>query len=304
MFVFNKEIKITGRLIKTVQLKEEWDEDIENPEEFIRELKRNRIKGDIFTFCQRLPKSKPEFNYHIEWDSIAAVPIGSYENWIKNQIATNSRNKIKLAVKKDILIKPCEFDDEMVKRILDIYHDTPVMQGAPNLQYNTDFETAKKLNSTFLDRANFFAAFYKNECIGYIKLVYTFKYMRTMGILSKAAYQKLGVMNLLMAKAVEYCSEKQIPYLMYARYNYGKRGSETLKDFKRHMGFESIILPRYYIPLNTWGKIIIKLKLFNDPKEFLPERLIRFLLKLRKSWYEFKYRDLLETSDIKTEKSS
>ena len=39
MIVDDKEIKITGRLIKTAELKEEWDEDIEDPEAFIKILK-------------------------------------------------------------------------------------------------------------------------------------------------------------------------------------------------------------------------------------------------------------------------
>ena len=143
MIVADKEITITGRLIKTAELKEEWDEDLEDPETFIKILKNSEVKADIFTFMQRLPESKPKYKYHMEWDSIAAIPITSYENWLKKQIVQNSRKKIGLAQRKGVIIKLIDFNHELVKGILDIYHETPIMQGKPNRQYHTDFETAK-----------------------------------------------------------------------------------------------------------------------------------------------------------------
>ncbi|MEN6321053.1 MAG: hypothetical protein ABFD82_20155 [Syntrophaceae bacterium] len=289
IIVDDKEIKITGRLIKTAELKEEWDEDIEDPETFIKILKSSGVKADIFTFIQRLPESKPRYKYRMEWDSVAAIPITSYENWLKKQVVQNSRKKIGLAQRKGVTIKLIDFNDELVKGILDIYHETPIMQGKPNRQYHTNFETAKKLNSTFLDRAQFIAAFYNDELIAYIKLVTAGKFMRTMGILAKVAHRDKGPMNLLIAKAVEICVEKKMPYLIYAKFNYGKRGSETLKDFKRNLGFESIILPRYYIPLNAWGKIILILGLHREIVEYFPRKIIKIAIQLRSYWYSKKF---------------
>jgi len=289
MIVDNKEIVIIGKFIKTVQLKEEWDEDISNPEAFINRLKRDGVKADIFTFMQRLPESKPKYNYHMEWDSIAAIPITSYDNWIKKQVVQNSRKKIGYAKRKGVEIKLCDFNDELIEGILDIYHETPIVQGKINRQYHTEFGQAKKANATFLDRAQFIGAFFNNELIAYIKLVSTGRFMRTMGILAKVAHRDKGSMNLLVAKAVEICVEKEIPYLTYAKFNYGKRGGKTLKDFKKNLGFESIILPRYYIPLSTWGALILKLKLHHDVIDILPEKLIRILLQLRNEWYARKY---------------
>lgn len=295
IIVDNKELKITGNLVKTAELKEDWDEDIDDPEGFIKYLRSSGVKADIFTFMQRLPESRPKFKYYMEWDSIAAIPIISYEHWLKKQIVQNSRKKIGLAQRKGVNIKRIAFDDEFVKGILDIYHETPILQGKPNRQYNTDFETAKKLNATFLDRAQFIGAFYKDELIAYIKLVSAEKFMRTMGILAKVAHRDIGPMNLLIAKAVENCVEKKMPYLVYAKFNYGKSGSETLKDFKRNLGFESIILPRYYIPLNAWGKIILKLRLHREIVEYFPEKIIRILLQMRSKWYTKKYSKQLQT---------
>jgi len=288
MIVDDKEIKVTGKLVKIAELKEDWDEDIEDPEAFIKSLKSSGVKADIFTFIQRLPESRPKYNYQMEWDSIAAIPITTYENWIKKQIVQNSRKKIGLAQRKGIIIKLIDFNDELVKGILDIYHETPILQGKPNRQYNTNFETAKKLNATFLDRAQFIGAFYKDELIAYIKLVSAGKFMRTMGILAKVSHRDKGPMNLLLAKAVEICVEKKMPYLIYSKFNYGKRGSQKLKDFKRNLGFESIILPRYYVPLTGWGIIILKLKLHREIVEYFPKKLIDIAINLRSNWYSKK----------------
>lgn len=182
MLLENWEIEINGKFIKTAQLKEEWDADVKNPSDIIEKLHKIKNKADIFTFMQRLPNSKPHFNYFMEWDNIAAIPVTTYENWLKNQITKNSRKKIGYAERKGIELRSCEFNDDFVRGILEIYHESPILQGKPNRQYRTDFETAKKINSTFLGRAQFFGAFLGDELIAYIKLVSTENFMRTMGI--------------------------------------------------------------------------------------------------------------------------
>jgi len=292
MQIDNNEILITGKLVKIIQFKEDWDIDIEDPELIIKKIENNGMKGDIFTFIQRLPESKPKFNYYMEWDSVAAITITTYDNWLKNQVVQNSRKKIGLAKRKNVELKFCEFNDELINGILEIYHETPIMQGKPNRQYRTDFATAKRLNGTYLDRAQFIGAFLNNELIAYIKLVNAGKFMRTMGILAKAAHRDKGAMNLLIAKAVELCAQQGMPYLVYAKFNYGKRGSETLKEFKRNLGFESIIVPRYYIPLNAKGTLALHTHIHNDVIDLLPEKFLRFLLRKRDNWYEKKYMHL------------
>ena len=292
MQIDNDEIIISGKFVKIIQFREEWDVDVDDPELVISKFKASNIKADILTFMQRLPESKPKFNYYMEWDSIAAIPITTYDNWLKNQVAQNSRKKIGLAKRKNVELKFCDFNDDLVNGILEIYHETPIMQGKPNRQYTTDFATAKRLNGTFLDRAQFIGAFFNNELIAYIKLVNAGKYMRTMGILAKMAHRDKGSMNLLIAKAVEICTQQKIPYLIYAKYNYGKRGSETLKEFKKNLGFESIIVPRYYVPLNEKGTLALHTHMHDDVIELLPEKFLKFLLKKRDRWYEKKYMHL------------
>jgi predicted transcriptional regulator YdeE len=54
-----------------------------------------------------------------------------------------------------------------------------------------------------------------------------------MGILSKKSHNDKAPMNLLISEAVKHCVEKGFPYLTYAKFEYGKKGSETLKKFKK-----------------------------------------------------------------------
>lgn len=285
----NYEVIIKGKQIKIAQLKEEWDCDVKDPATLIEKLKTSGMKADIFTFMQRLPDSRPAFNYHMEWDSVAALPIESYDSWFKNQLHQNSRNKIRISRKKGLIVKLCEFNDDLVRGIMSIYNETPVRQGRSYWNYGMDLDLTRKENCQFLDRADFIGAYYKEELIGYIRLVYADRFARTMGILAKIAHRDKAPINALMAKAVEVCAEKKMPYLVYAKFDYGKLGSDSLMDLKRFNGFESIILPRYYAPLSQKGRIAIKFGLHRSLKERLPGKVIFGMKECRKKYYAVKF---------------
>ncbi len=285
VIVNGKEIAITGSILRMARVKEEWDEDIEDPIGLTRQLKSHRIRADIFTFIQRLPQSRPRYTYAMEWDSVAALPIIDYNYWFKNQLYQNPRNKIRIAQKKGVTVKLCDFNDELIDGITRIYNEIPIRQGKPFPDFNIDADAIKTGYSTFLDRAVFVGAFFNNELIGFVKLVASRGFMRTMGLLAKVAHRDKAPMNMLIAKAVEVCAERKIPYLVYGKFFYGKIGSDTLQDFKRYLGFESIILPRYYIPLNTWGLLSVRAGLYNGLAGFLPHTLIRYMLRARSKWY-------------------
>jgi hypothetical protein len=101
-----------------------------------------------------------------------------------------------------------------------------------------------------------------------------------MQIISKIKDRDKAPTNALVAKAVEICEQKKIPYLVYASWSEG-----TLGEFKQHNGFEKIDLPRYYIPLTIRGKIALKLSLHKGYKVILPKKMLNFLISLRKWWY-------------------
>jgi hypothetical protein len=285
IYIDNKEIIVTGKFIRIASIKEEWDEDVDDPVSVVEKLRSSGIRADIFTFMQRLPESRPKFDYQMEWDNVAAIPITSYDHWWSKQITQDARNKVRKSNKNGVVIKIVEFNDEFVRGVTEICNETPIRQGRPFWGYGKDSHYMKKDHGTYLDRSVFIGAYYKDELIGYIKLVFAIKFMRTMQILSKVEHRDKAPMNALMAKAVEICAERGIHYLVYAKYIYGKVGGKTLRDFKHSNGFENIILPRYHVPLSMKGRIALMLKMHHGLVALLPQRLIDILLRLRNMWY-------------------
>lgn len=280
MIVDGKKINITGKVVRIAMIENEWFEDIESPELLIHSLQRSKLKADIFTFWQRLPESQPKYNYPMEWDNVAALSISSYEHWWNKQIDAKTRNVIRKAEKKGVVIKVASFDDEFVKGITNIFNETPIRQDKPFWHYGKDFETIKREMSDRLDKAEWIGAYYDGDLIGFIKLLYAGRYAMTVEILSMIKHRDKAPTNSLLAKAVEICDKKNILYLVYAKWPRG-----TLADFKCNNGFEKVDLPRYYIPLSLKGKIALKFNLHHGFKEIIPDKIKLRLIDLRKKWY-------------------
>lgn len=280
------EIELMGRLLRTAQIRREWDVDVDDPEAIVKSIRAGGIRADLFTFMQRLPHSEPRFPYRMELDNIAAIPISTYDEWWTNQVNRRVRLKVKKSIREGIRVVKIEFTDDFVRGIMDIYNESPVRQGRTFRHYGKSFKETKEANGTYLDRADIFGAFHGEELAGFLKIVYSKGFARTMGIMGKIAHRDKAPMNALIAKAVEACVQRGVPYLTYGRYLYGAKGSDSLADFKRYNGFLKYDLPRYYIPLSTRGRIALALNLHKGLKAVLPRWLITPLLKLRKGAVE------------------
>jgi hypothetical protein len=280
----NIEIIITGGLIKTANVAPECYEIINDPDSLIQEFKKAKEKADFFSFGQRLPEIKPKFNYYMEWTSIAAIPIKSLDYWLKKQIDKDTRKNVNRANKKEVITKEVNFDDDFVKGILNIYNEAPIRQGKPFWHYKKDFDTIKKELSTYLDKSEFIGAYFHDELIGFILMFYSEKCASTMQVISKLEHRDKKPTNALIAKAVEICEKKGIQYLQY-----GVWSEATLGDFKRHNGFEKILIPQYYIPLTNKGKLALKMHIHHGIAGILPYKLKKFLINLRSKWYSRKY---------------
>ena len=66
--VDNKVIIIVGKLFKKASIKDEWYENVEDPQLLIKKLKDDNLKADIFTFAQKFPKRNR--NMAITWSGI------------------------------------------------------------------------------------------------------------------------------------------------------------------------------------------------------------------------------------------
>jgi hypothetical protein len=285
MEVDGKRILIEGEIPRIARLEQEWYEDVEDPRTLINQLSKSEPRPDILTFWQRLPDTEPKYSYRMELDSIAALPIKSYSLWWEKQIDRKARNKIRKAQKNGVVVKPATFDDRFVRGITSIFNETPIRQGRHYLHYGKDFETVKRQFSRFLFREELFGAYLGEELVGFIMLAYADNYAYLGQIISKIAHRDLAPNNLLLAKAVERCAEKAVPYLVYALWL-----EDSLGDFKRSNGFQKFDLPRYYVPLTSKGKLVLKLGLHRGWKEAVPKPLRRPLKKLRSRWYDLQWR--------------
>lgn len=297
MLLENKEIIKIGGFIKTAKLKDEWYDAVENPESLIEELKIKNFKADILTFRQKLPEIEPKYDYYMEYEDLAAIPIESYDNWFQKQISYGERKAIRKANRKGVIVKVTEFTDELVNGIEEIFNETPIRQGRPYTHYGEDFDTVKHKLSPSLGRCDFIGAYYESELIGFIQLGYAGTYAIPFGMVGKIAHRDKEPQTALIAKTIEICAEKGIPYLVYGSWLRGGIG-----DYKKRIGCIKVSVPRYYIPLSIKGKTAIYFRIHNGIWRILPEKTVDYLKSLRNQWYS--KINLKAQEDIKEEELS
>lgn len=276
-----KRLIVQGRFLTVARLKDEWYEDIGDPELIISALKRCTPTPDIFTFWQRLPDTVPVHSYYHEAEALSAIPLKNFQHWWERQIKSDTRKKAKRSEKRGIEIRVVTLDDAFVRGVMGVFNETPVRRGKPFWHYGKDFETLKEGLSRDLERSKFIGAYYEGGLVGFVKLVYAEGRFANPGlIVSKLEFRKKYVNNALLAKSVELCSEDGIPFLTYTKW---RRGSQA--EFLIRHGFEKILVPRYWIPLTKKGAISIRLGLHRDIRTYIPEWLLGVLLDLRKAFY-------------------
>lgn len=298
MYVCNEEIRITGRLLRIAQLDADKYRFLSDPEKMIQELTSCEQRIDLFTFMQGLPETSPKYPYPMEWDNLAVLPISSFEHWWNKQIGFKARNKAKQAEKKGIVIREVPFDHSLVHGIWEIYNEVPVRQGRRFPHYGKALDTVHRDEATYLESSTFIGAFQGEELVGFIKLVAdkTRTQAGLMNIVSKIRHRDKAPTNALVAQAVRSCADRQIPYLIYSNFAYGKKQQDSLSDFKERNGFRRIDLPRYYVPLTVLGKTAFRLGLHHRVVDYFPEALAAKLRNLRNSWYGRKFQTLAERS--------
>lgn len=269
-----------GRFLKTARLKQEWEQDVTNPDAVIRVLKRATVRIDLLRFWQRIPEREAKYRYYNERRDIAAIPVSTFDHWWEKQINGKTRNMVRKSRKLGVVIHEVTFNDDFVRRVMDIYNETPVRRGKPFWHHGKDFETVKRELSTGAERAVFIAASYEEELIGFIKLLLTDRYAMTTLILDKISRRDKSPMNGMIAKAVEICANRGIPFLTYTVW---RRGDQA--EFQKRNGFERVSVPEYFVPLTMRGKMALRLGLHKGVRGVLPENWILWLLALRSRWY-------------------
>jgi len=280
----NKGFVISGSFIRTAALTNEWQQDVQNPETVIRELKSSAARVDLLRFWQRIPESSPKYRYYHEWQHVAAIPITSYEDWWENLVNSNTRRLIRKSAKSGVAAMEVELDDKLVQGITDMFNETPVRRGKRFWHYGKDFETVKKDMLLDLNEAIFIGAYHQKELIGFIKLVLADRYAMITLILDKMAHRDKAPMNAMIAEAVRICVKRKIPLLTYTLW---RRGGHAY--FQERNGFQRIAVPEYYVPLTLRGEVALRLGVHEGLKGLIPDNLKARLLAVRAQWYALKY---------------
>ena len=281
--ICGRTVVVTGKWIRKAQIKDEVVVEgvaVENAELFIAELKESELKADVFTFTQRPPDNTPRFDYHLDWDNWAAARTTCFKDWWEN-LPQESRKNVRRAAKRGVVVRVVPFDDDFVKGVHKIYNETPVRQGKLFWHFGKDVESVRRGLATYRNRSEFIGAYWKEELIGFLKMVYVDRVATLFHIISMNEHYDKRPMNALIAKAVEFCEQKGVSHFIYGQFIYGNKHRSSLLEFKRRNGFEQINFPRYYIPLTLKGELFVKLRLYRGIGGLVPEPILQTVLSCR-----------------------
>jgi hypothetical protein len=298
MKVCGKDIQIQGTLLRIARLEADGYDFLEDEVAMLKELRRLDTRIDLFTFMENMAHTSARFNYPMEWDNLAALPVSTFDHWWKQTVNDKTRNMVRKAEKKGVQVREVEFDDTLLQGIWTIYNECPIRQGKPFAHYGKDIERVRREKSTFPERSIFLGAYLEDTLIGFAKL--TTDESRTqaglMQIVAMIQHRDKAPTNALMAQAVRSCAERGIPYLVYSRFSDRKKERDPLSDFKEHNGFQRIDLPRYYVPLTSLGAAAFRLGLHHGLADRLPRPVLDKVRELRNSWYNRKLQQISQGS--------
>jgi hypothetical protein len=299
--VGGKYIVVKGNWLRVAYVNnEQWLEtEVEDPALCAKMLKGQEaggIRADLFTFCQKLPAVTPKHSYHLEWDSMAAVRVTSYRDWWES-LPQESRKNVRRSEKRGVVVQVRKLDSALLQDLVILNNDSSLRQGKAFTHYGKTLEQVARDQVDYLDRSDYICAYYQDELIGVLKLVYRGDVASILTFIPKTSHNDKRPANALIAKAVALCEEKHLSHLIYGMFNYGNKRHTPLREFKIRNGFGEILVPRFYIPLTAKGTISLKLKLHRGLLGLLPHSVITLLLNLRAKLNNFVQRRCSSTSE-------
>jgi hypothetical protein len=286
--VDGKELLVAGRFVKTARLLSEAHVPLEDPVSFVQQVRRSRLRADIFTFVQSVNDRIPKYAFQQTLDQLAVLPITTYDDWFTKRLYNKPRNMIRKALKSGIEIRLEEFSEPLVEGIKAIYDETPIRQGKRNYHYREDLDTIRKGHSRFLERSQFITAYYAGELIGFVKVTFSQEGAFLVNFASKISHRDKAVSSALVAKAVEICADRKSKFVVYGVW--GSGGTRGLVEFKVANGFECFEVLRYYVPLTWRGRIALKAGVHQSVVHKMPAWCVEAAAKVRKTWNTFRFR--------------
>jgi hypothetical protein len=280
-------------LVNLAVVHDEWwmETELEDPEACVKMLKNSKVNGlraDIFTFTQKMPGSTPKHQYKTEWESVAAANTSDFKTWWES-LPQESRKNVRRSQKRGVVVRTAGFDDELIRGIAEINNESPTRQGRPNAHYGKSLDQVKADHESFVGRSDFICAYFEDEMIGYLKLVYKGEVAAILNLAVKTSHNDKRPANALVAMAIERASAKGIVFVTYGLYNYGNKRDSPLREFKSRNGFNEVLTPRYYVPLTAWGKAAMRIGLHRGILGILPTSWISFGIDARAKWYNFRH---------------
>jgi hypothetical protein len=290
--VNGKNIVVGGKWIRIARVEaEEWlESELEDPQRCVQVLKQQRsadLQADILSFAQKPPDIHRKYQFPVEWDSVAAVCLTSFQDWWDG-LPQETRKNVRRAQKRGVVVQVRTLDDALIRDLQILNNDSPVRQGKVFTHYGKTIDQVKKDQAAFLDRCDYICAYHEKELIGVVKLIYRGEVASILTFLPKASHHDKRPANAIMAKAVELCEQKGIHYLTFGKFNYGNKHHTPLREFKIRNGFGEIRVPHYYVPLTVKGAISVRLKLHRGLLGLLPHGVITFLVNTRAKLHAFK----------------
>ena len=283
---YGKNIIVQGTWLRTARVHDEaWlDSELQYPERCIATLRSRNLGVDIFTFSQLPPGRPPEYEYCYECDSIAAIPLTSWQNWWMG-LPQETRKNVRRSQRDGVRITIRPFDDTLIHELVALNNSSAIRQGRRFTHYAKSFEEVKKDHLSFLDRSEFFCAYFDDELIGYIKLVQRGTVASILNILTNEARKDKRPANALLEAVVKRCFEKQLTHVTYGFFHHGNKQDESITQFKIRHGFAETLVPRYFVPLTAWGKLCLHARFHRGLIGVLPAPILGAALAFRASCY-------------------
>jgi hypothetical protein len=291
MHAGGRDIIVSGKAIRTARIDGDGFRFIADPEPLLTDFRDGESRIDLFTFMQRVVDPEPRYRYPMEWDNFAALDIKSFDHWWSKQVGNKTRNMVRQAEKKGVIVREIPFEESLGRGIWEIYNETPIRQGRKFFNYGKTLETVRREAGTFLDCSVFVGAFFQDKLIGFTKLTIdeTGTQAGLMHIIALLQHRDKAPTNALIAQTVRACSDRGVPNLVYSNFAYGRKTHDSLSDFKVHNGFRRVDVPRYYIPLSLVGQLARHAGLHLSRHHHLPESVMAAYRKYRAAWYNRRY---------------
>ena len=152
-------------------------------------------------------------------ESVSLLRINSFDNWWRLQIRSEERNRIKRAERKGIVVRLAEIDENFISSSQKIYNETPIRQGRRYTGYGLSLKAVSEKFSN-LKQSDVFGAYYRDELVGLLWMVYGNSVVRIRSFVSLVQHRDKSPNNALMAEGVRRSFEKGFRFIVYEKMGY------------------------------------------------------------------------------------